>query len=488
MQFIFLGAYALVLCAIAIFSLKRTKTLNDFFLGGRRIGAWLSAFAYGTTYFSAVIFVGYAGKFGWNIGIWSLAIGIGNALIGSYLAWKVLGRRTYKMTRELGATTMPEFFEKRYGSKGMKIFGAAVIFIFLVPYSASVYTGLSYLFEQVFGIPFVWCVVGMAAVTALYLVLGGYIATALTDLFQGFVMIVGLVLMVFFVTNSEPVGGLISGLAKVSETTPELMQLPQGKSLLTLISIVVLTSLGSWGMPQMVHKFYAIRDEQAIKHGTVISTGFALLIGVGAYFTGVFARLILNGQMPIDPATGAQSVDMVIPTMLTNVLPDALLVLIVILVLSASMSTLASIVIASASSVSIDFLGTVKPNADPKKSVALMRVLCLIFIGISVYIALGKVAEIVTLMSYSWGAIAGTFLGPVSYTLWDKKTSKAGAWGGMILGFGTNVVWALLSGLDQSMAPVIGSTAMLVSLISVPILSRLLPEKEPSLCASGPAE
>ncbi|MBO4241867.1 MAG: sodium:solute symporter, partial [Clostridiales bacterium] len=120
-----------VLIAVGIMSRKKARSVEGFVLGGRNVGPWLTAFAYGTSYFSAVIFVGYAGQFGWKYGIASTWIGIGNALIGSLLAWVILGRRTRIMTQHLGSATMPEFFGRRFGSRALKIIASVVIFIFL---------------------------------------------------------------------------------------------------------------------------------------------------------------------------------------------------------------------------------------------------------------------------------------------------------------------------------------------------------------------
>ena len=478
MKYLFLGLYALMLCIISYIGFKKTKTLNDFFLGGRKTGPWMSAFAYGTTYFSAVIFIGYAGGTGWEMGLSAVLIGVGNALIGSYLAWKVLGRRTHQMTRELGASTMPEFFEKRYQSRNMKIFTAVIIFIFLVPYCASVYQGLSYLFEQVFGIPFFYCIIAMAVLTGMYLLLGGYFATTLTDFFQGIIMLIGLALMMLFVFRADAVGGFFHGLSQLKEMDPALVSLPKGQSLIKLLSLITLTSLGSWGLPQMVHKFYAIRDVRAIRQGTVISTLFALVISGGAYLIGIFGRLFLNNTLPIDPVTGVANADLIIPTMLQATLPAALMGLVVVLVLSASMSTLSSLVLVSSSAISMDLIkGVLKPNMDQKKVMLLMRLLCGVFILASVVIAVNRHQAILSLMSFSWGTISGTFLGAFVFGLYDKRTNARGAWAGMILGFATNMIWAAASGFDGSLSPLIGSVSMMVSLITVPLASRLLPKK-----------
>ncbi|MBQ1424384.1 MAG: sodium:solute symporter, partial [Lachnospiraceae bacterium] len=141
-----------VMIYIGLYCRQHSTDVNGFVLGGRSVGPWLTAFAYGTSYFSAVIFVGYAGQFGWKYGIATTWVGIGNALLGSLAAWVVLGRRTRIMTQHLNSATMPEFFGKRFDSKALQIAASAVTFIFLIPYTASLYNGLSRLFGMAFNI------------------------------------------------------------------------------------------------------------------------------------------------------------------------------------------------------------------------------------------------------------------------------------------------------------------------------------------------
>ncbi len=471
MKIVILAIYALILVGIAIYTARKTKTLDDFFLGGRKMGAWISAFAYGTSYFSAVIFIGYAGKLGWTFGLSVVWIGIGNALIGSLLAWLILGKRTRALTHKLNVSTMPEFFESRYGSKAMKILAAILIFVFLVPYSASVYQGLSYLFEGVFGIPFIYCVIGMAVLTAGYLVAGGYVATALSDFIQGIIMLGGVVLVIIFVIKNPVVGGLSAGLEKLAAIDPKLVSVI-GPNWWSLLCLVILTSLGSWALPQMVHKFYAIKDEKAIMRGTIISTVFALIIAGGAYFIGVFGHLFLT-DVPVDAVTGKANFDMIMPQMLDIALKNSsvLIGIIVVLVLSASMSTLSSLVLVSSSAISIDLIGAVNPKYTKEKTKSTMRWLCLLFVILSVILALFKFTTIITLMSLSWGTIAGAFLGPFLFGLYMKRATKAGAWAGMIAGLGTSLV--LNSILPASQSPMASTIAMMASLVATPLVSLL---------------
>lgn len=482
MKEICLVLFILAMIGVGVYSKRKIRTSSDFLLGGRKMGGWVSAFAYGTSYFSAVIFIGYAGAQGWEFGLPIVWIGISNAILGCFLAWKVLAKRTRIMTQRMDARTMPEFFEKRYNSQGMKVVAALIIFIFLVPYTASVYKGLGYILVSSFNINFQLAIFLMALLTALYLLLGGYVATAINDLIQGTVMIVGCICMVVFVTSSPEVGGLSNGIKVLHELDPGLVGIfSKGDKILPLMGLILMTSFGVWGLPQMIHKYYAIKDEEAIKKGTIISTIFALIIGGSAYFTGALGRLFF-----IDPSTGAAmmpeatatatSAEMIIPRMLENTLPAALMGIIIVLILSASMSTLASLVLVSSSSISIDFIkGFVKPKLSDKATMRMMRGLCSIFVLISFILATINSSTIINLMSLSWGVISGMFLGPYLLGIWWKKTTKSGAWagfagGGLVMLVGTVLSkGGILPGTITS--PVIASLAMLVSCLSVLLVS-----------------
>ena len=283
---------------IGYYSRKKATDVDGFVLGGRKVGPWMSAFAYGTSYFSAVVFIGYAGQFGWKYGLAAFWAGIGNALVGSLLAWFVLGRRTRIMTHHIKATTMPEFFGKRFDSQALRIVSALIIFVFLIPYTASVYNGLGRLFGMAFAIPYEWCVVAMAVVTCIYVVWGGYSATALNDTVQGIIMLVSIVAVIVSVLNGH--GGFTQALISLANasdpTVPNgsvagVFASMFGPDPLNLLGVVVLTSLGTWGLPQMVQKFYAIESESAITKGAIISTIFAIVVAGGSYFLGGFGRL-----------------------------------------------------------------------------------------------------------------------------------------------------------------------------------------------------
>ncbi len=466
-----------VMIGIGLYCRRHATDVSGFVLGGRSVGPWLTAFAYGTSYFSAVVFVGYAGQFGWKYGIAATWAGLGNAFIGSLLAWVVLGRRTRVMSQHLDSATMPEFFGKRFGSNALKLAASAIIFIFLIPYTASLYNGLSRLFGMAFDIDYSICVIVMAILTGIYVIAGGYMATAINDFIQGIIMLVGIAAVILAVLNSQ--GGFLASLEKLAQVQgdsaiPGVYASFFGPDPVNLLGVVILTSLGTWGLPQMVQKFYAIKSEAAISKGTVISTAFALVVSGGCYFLGGFGRLFSDR---IDIA--ANGYDSVIPTMLSG-LPAILIAVVVILVLSASMSTLSSLVLASSSTLTLDFIkGNIIKDMDEKRQVRWMRGLVVVFIAISVVLALiqykSSVTFIAQLMGVSWGALAGAFLAPFLYGLYWKRTTKAACWVSFV--FSTVFMLAVISPVKGSLPALLqspinaGAFCMIVGLVIVPVVS-----------------
>ena len=492
-----LVAYFALLVAIGLYCRRHATDVNGFVLGGRSVGPWLTAFAYGTSYFSAVVFVGYAGQFGWKYGISATWAGIGNALIGSLLAWAVLGRRTRIMTQHLDSATMPDFFAKRFGSPSLKLAASAIIFVFLIPYTASLYNGLSRLFSMAFpGIDYTWCVILMAVLTAVYVIAGGYMATAINDFIQGIVMLFGISAVILAILRSQ--GGLMAAMDSLMRIEgPELVPGcgPSkgvfasflGPDPLNLIFVVILTSLGTWGLPQMVQKFYAIKNEGSIKKGTLISTLFAFVVAGGCYFLGGFGRLFAEHLNVTEKGIPADGFDAIVPKMLeAGHLSVGLMALVVILVLSASMSTLSSLVITSSSTLTIDFVnGTIVKDMPQKTQVRCIRTLIVVFIAISAALAIVQVkhslAFIAQMMGVSWGAMAGSFLAPFLYALYSKRVTTASCWACFAFAVGltvANVFW-WKPGLWEGtvMNPIhSGAIAMLAGLVIVPVVSLFTPK------------
>ena len=472
-----------VTIGVGLYCRKHSTDVNGFVLGGRNVGPWLTAFAYGTSYFSAVVFVGYAGQFGWKYGIAATWAGIGNALLGSLMAWAFLGRRTRVMTQHLDSATMPQFFERRFDSKKIKIAASVIIFIFLIPYTASLYNGLSRLFGMAFNIDYSICVIAMAVLTAIYVIAGGYMATAINDFIQGIIMIVGIIAVIAAVLNGQ--GGFTEALNQLAEVSdPAVSEAPGvfasffGPDPSGLLGVVLLTSLGTWGLPQMVQKFYAIKSEQAINKGMVISTIFAAIVAGGCYFLGGFGRLFSD---KVDVAT--EGFDAIVPTMLSELSPF-LIAVVVILVLSASISTLSSLVLTSSSTLTLDFIkGGIVKHMSEKKQLLTMRGLIVVFIGFSVVLAIiqynSNVTFIAQLMGISWGALAGAFLAPFLFGLYWKRTTRAAVW----VSFGFSSIVMIANILFRSSFPVLlqspinaGAFCMIAGLVLVPVVSLVTPK------------
>lgn len=477
----FLIIFFAIMIFVGVYSRRHATNVNDFVLGGRSVGPWLTAFAYGTSYFSAVVFVGYAGQFGYKYGISATWIGIGNAVIGSLLAWIVLGRRTRVMSKHLSASTMPDYFGKRYDSNALRIAASAISFIFLIPYTASVYNGLSRLFGMAFDIPYEVCVIVMAGLTGVYVVMGGYMATAINDFIQGIIMLGGIVAVIVAVLNGQ--GGFyeaVRNLAEIESDVPLTMGQKGvftsffGPDLPNLLGVVILTSLGTWGLPQMVHKFYAIKDEKSIKSGTIISTLFAMVVSGGCYFLGGFGRLF--DTEAIYNADGAIVYDAIVPSMLST-LPDILVGVVVVLVLSASMSTLSSLVLTSSSTLTLDLIkGNIIKDMDEKKQLLCMRVMLVFFIVVSVVMALDPPTFIAQLMGISWGALAGAFLAPFLYGLYWKGVTRIAVWASFICGVGITVSNMFFKFIASPINA--GAVAMVAGMIVVPVVSLLTPKME----------
>ena len=433
-------------------------------------------------------------------------IGVGNAVIGSLLAWLVLGKRTKLMTQHIQSRTMPDFFGTRYGDEGLRVAASIIAFIFLIPYTAGVYMGISKLFEMGFGIPYEYCAIIMALLTAVYVILGGYKATAINDFIQGIIMLFGITTVIAVVLNSQ--GGLTEAIHRMGEAVPTAHDLEDksglfanfhsgdfaswfGPAPLSLLGVVVLTSLGTWGLPQMVGKFYSITDESAIRRGTIISTLFALVVAGGCYFLGGFGRLF--PEPAFNPDKHKYAYDSIVPSMLET-LPDVLIALVVLLVLSASMSTLASLVLTSSSTMTLDLIyrdkkslagevenGEIDDTVSEKierRKVLIMRVLIVFFIALSLMIALNPPQFIAQLMGISWGALAGAFLAPFLLGLYWRGVTRIAVWACFVWGVGHTVLNMMLG--NAILNPIdCGAVAMVGGFAVVFLVSLVTPKIEP---------
>ncbi len=503
-----IGIYIALMAVIGITQGKKAKSIADLTVGGRNAGAWLSALSYGTAYFSAVMFVGYAGGTGKSYALWGVLAGIGNAVFGSWLAWKVLARRTRDASARLKIKTMPQFLDKRYTSESMKLFACLVIFIFLIPYSASVYKGLASIAEVLLGINVDICMIIIAVVAALLLVFGGYLVQARADFMQGIVMMFGVALLIICVIRCDAVGGL-NGLAEYAKSAGIQPSATNGlpklnaSQWISLWATVLMTSFGTWGLPQMIQKYFGIKDDKQAKKGITISTFFAFLVAGGGYFIGSLCYRYFSFAQLNDPSAEGYIVqDYIVPNMLKESgLPSVLLGIVLVLLIAASVSTLCSVTLTASSTLTIDFIKHFKKDLSDKKSSFTIKALCVIFVICS-YIIANTDTAILDMMSYSWGIISGSFLAPYVVALYWKKMNTKGAWAGILGGFCIAVIPAaakLLAGFtaNETVAwlagkgPVFACIAMLASLalcFAVSAATKTSNEKETDFFYNGEIE
>ncbi|NQT65622.1 MAG: sodium:solute symporter [FCB group bacterium] len=468
-RYIAVFLYAAMVITIGIKGSRKTKSFDDFALGGGKVGPWMTAFSYGTAYFSAVLFIGFAGKIGWAFGLSGLWIALGNTIIGVFGVWYLLGIKVKQEALRYNVHTMPELLEARFTSPFLKIFTSAAIFIFFIPYTAAVFMGLSYLFEFTFNMPYAYVLLFMGIFTGIYLVLGGYKSMAMIDVIFGMIMTIGVVILL--VSTIQKGGGLPNIITALRAIDPKLIAPVGPPGIIPLLSLIMLTSVAPFAMPQLLQKFYAIKDSRSVKIGMFASTAFALLVAGIAYFTGALTRIFLNpASNPAAFENGKPVFDALMPEMLITVIPSALTVVILLLILAASMSTLASLVLISSTSITKDiYKGFINKNANDKQLTSIVRIGSVFFILLSMILAFLKPAVIVTILSISWGAIASVFLGPFIWGIFNKRVTRLGAIIGSAGGLGICLTLFVVWG--AKMVPQAGSVGMISSLALVPIFS-----------------
>lgn len=471
--------YLLIMVAISVYTGKKTSSVNDFALGGRSIPPWMSAFSYGTSYFSAVILIGHAGKNGWTFGMSSFWVVFGNSIIGTYLAWKVLGKKTREMTHRLNAATMPQFIGMRYKDEKLRYITSLIIFVFLVPYAASVYKGLGFLFQITFNIDEKVIMLIMTIVTAIYLFAGGFLAASIADFIQGCIMIVGIILLVFYILSSGEVNGLSNGIQQLKDINPDLVMPMTKNTALPLISLVLMTSLGTWGLPQMVSKFYTIKSEKFIPTATIVSTLFAVLITTGAYTMGSMSRLILGNVAPTD-GSGKIIYDKIIPLVLTkdSLMPTIVLAVLLVVILAASMSTLSSLVLASSTTFVMDLIKPItKDKFSEKQTVLLLRIFCLIFVAAAYILATGN-SPILNLNALSWGVVSGSLLAPYLLGLYWKRATRTSVYISMASAVIIMIGSVAVFGLNSPYITTMSAASIVIPNLVLIITSLVTPKLE----------
>ena len=489
-KYIFVAAYVFFILYVGLKSRKDSGGGEGYLLGGRSIGPVITSFSFAATYISGVCMVN-AGKIGWDWGIGAMWNAWGNVLLSIVFMWFFLGTRSRRMSEKLGVQTLPDFLRARYKTEYFKLVGSIVLFVFMIPYTAAVFSSLSYMFTSVFNLPYIGAVIVMAILAAVYLVVGGYKAAAKIDVVQGGIMVIGGIILAVATINSKEVGGLAEGIERMKAIAPfvnsqgvqatgsDIINFGFNGSFGLLMGIIPFVLMTSWapnGLPQMATKFFAIKSAKQVKIGGIVCTILGFIIITGVHVPGLFIHLFYDKL----PAGGT---NVLVPDMLTKIFDSSLvgqlcLSLILLLVLSASMSTLAGLVLSSSAALGMDFIkGYVAKNLDEKKTTLLLRVCTLFFVAAALILALLNLGVISSIQSLAWGSMSGFFLAPYIFGTMGKKVTKAGAIAGSIVGLACAV---LIPTVVKSSVPALApycstinacAIATLLPLIVTPIVS-----------------
>ena len=455
-----LALYFIVLLLIGYITKKKTKTSNDFHIGGRKIGAVVSSLSFVSAYFSSVVIIG-GGGFGYKYGMATIWIGVINVLLGCMLAWMILGKRTRKMTAKLKAITIPDFLYKRYDLPFAKIFTSIVIALFMVIYNVSILKGLGNTFEVILNIPYIWGVIISGIMVLIYVSMGGYIAVVWTGFLQAIIMGAGLFILLFATLNK--VGGLTAGVNSLKLINQNFVDTPGVWGFNGLISYILIVSLGVWGMPQMLARFYSIKNVKAIRIGTVIAT-IGGSMAIIPYLVGALTRTIY-------PAL--TNPDLAIPTLVNSIMSPFAVSIFFIGVIAAGMSTFSAVLIISSSAIIRDLFKESFLFKMTEKKEMNWSIIANSIVGIvSILIAIKPPGLVLTLTAFSWAIIASTCLIPFLIGLYWKGATKTGVVFSMVGGFCTALVWMILKQPYKIHGFIPGVLASLILMVVVSLITR----------------
>lgn len=464
-----LSAYLGLLAAIGFVLRRRTRSAEDFAIGGRSVGPWVTALSFVAAYYSSVVIIG-GGAFGWRFGLSTLWVGATNVLLGTTLAWVVLGRRIRRFTEHVGATTLPAFFAARYDSPAARIFSAAVAGLFLVVYNVSVLKGMANSFEVLMDMPYWGGVLLSGLVILFYTAVGGYLAVVWTGFVQALVMIGALVLLT--ATALHHVGGMTNLADRLAAIGPGFVASPGEWGWAGLISFSCIVSFGVWGMPQLVIRFYSIKDPRMLRLGVIVVT-LGASIALLPYLNGAIARVLVPD---------IASPDQAIPALTALVLNDWGGAFFLAGVVAAGMSTFAGVLIIISSSLVRDvWIEGLGRRLAPERELAANRWVSLGIGAVSLVVALKPPALVLVLTAFSWAVIASTNLWPLLFGVYWKRTSPAATVASMAAGSAAALLWQAFRGRFPSPWEgvhgfLVGVAVGLVVIVAGTLLGRPAPE------------
>ncbi|MDD6812033.1 MAG: sodium/proline symporter [Lachnospiraceae bacterium] len=445
-------AYLSMMIYVGISYSKKNTSADDFYLGGRKLGPFVTAMSAEASDMSSWLLMGLPGvaylsgiaDAGWT------AIGLA---VGTYVNWLIVSKRIRRYTSEVNALTIPDFFSKRYGDEKniLTCVSAIIIIIFFIPYTASGFAACGKLFHTLFGVNYMAALVLSAAVIVLYCTLGGFLAVSTTDFIQGITMSIALIIVICFgvstaggldnvVANAQALPGYLS---MVSSYVPDTgADKPYG--LLTIVSTMA-WGLGYFGMPHILLRFMAIEDEKKLAFSRRIATVWVVISMSIAVFIGIVGYSMSQaGAIPVLEGSNSETIIVQIASVLSkhNILTALLAGIILAGILAATMSTADSQLLAAASSISQNLLQDFgKKKIDTKTSVKIARITVVIISIIGVILASNPDSSVFDIVSFAWAGFGAAFGPVVLCALFWKRSNKWGALFGMITGGAMIFIW-----------------------------------------------
>ena len=455
-------AYLLVMLTIGFKLSGKNKSTGDFYLGGRKLGPFVTAMSAEASDMSSWLLMGLPGvalagsiaEASWT------AIGLA---VGTYLNWLIVAKRIREYTVKCDAVTIPEFFENRYqdNTRILKAIAAIIIVVFFIPYTASGFSACGKLFSTIFGIDYVTAMVISAIVIVGYTALGGFLAASTTDFIQSIVMTIALLIVLGFgFANAGGISGVIENAKALpgyfsftTFTNPVTKQIGQ-YDILTIASTLA-WGLGYFGMPHILLRFMAARDKNELKLSrriasvwVVISMAVAVLIGVIGYSLAINGALGLeNVEKFIGSSSEAEKIIVVISSVISQYGPLFAVVAGLILsgILASTMSTADSQLLAASSSISEDIVaGVLKVKLSKKTAMIIARLTVVAISIIGVFIALDENSSVFRIVSFAWAGFGATFGPVVLLALFWRRSNKWGAMAGLLSGGIMVFVWKFI--------------------------------------------
>lgn len=471
-------AYMVMMVVIGIVCSKKNENVGDFYLGGRKLGPIVTAMSAEASDMSSWLLMGLPGvayltgcaEAGWT------AIGLA---IGTYVNWLIVAKRLRVYTQKCGnAITIPDFFANRYRDKKNILMGIAaiIILVFFVPYTASGFAACGKLFSTLFGIDYHIAMIVSAIIIVVYTSIGGFLAASTTDLIQSIVMTLALIILVFFgVSAAGGMGNVMDNAEGLKDYLSfTALHNPEGGESTTYGALPIASTLawglGYFGMPHILLRFMAIEDKDKVKVSRRIASIWVVISMGVAIFIGMIGNT-LSAQGTIGKLVGSSEAETVVMKMATfmseyGVLAAIAAGLIFAGILACTMSTSDSQLLAASSSMSENLLkGMFKVKMNDKQSMLCARLVLLVIAVLSVFIAWNPDSSVFRIVSFAWAGFGAVF-GPIMlFSLFWKRTTKAGAIAGMISGGSMVLLWKLV------LNPTFGGLFTLYELLPAFILS-----------------